>query len=291
MPPVRLARLLPPLLALVPLACGGGSSAPPEPAAAASAPSGVATASLVTEAADATAAARSSRVSIEAVFAAPGRDEEGFSAKGAFDYERRAGAMTIEASQPGNAGSGRSRVVFSDRVVYYEVAPGVLPDGRTWLRLDLRALGELSAFDLEQLAQGSQSDPGQYLDWLAATGSEVEKVGREDVRGVATTRYRTSVVLDRVVEQAPEDVRAGVKSFVERVQMQTGREELPTDVWIDQDGLVRRLEQEYPVQAGGVGVETEATVTVELYDFGVAVDASPPSEEEALDIASLLGQG
>lgn len=90
---------------------------------------------------------------------------------------------------------------------------------------------------------------------------EVEEAGSEDVRGTPTTRNTTTLDLSgaegRDEEGLPETV--------------------PTEVWIDEDGLVRRIRQRLPVGEGG-----DVDYTLELYDFGVQATVQPPPEEDTI---------
>jgi hypothetical protein len=90
---------------------------------------------------------------------------------------------------------------------------------------------------------------------------EVEEAGSEDVRGTPTTSNTTTLDLSgaegRDEEGLPETV--------------------PTEVWIDQDGLVRRIRQRLPVGEGG-----DVDYTLELYDFGVQATVQPPPEEDTI---------
>jgi hypothetical protein len=96
-----------------------------------------------------------------------------------------------------------------------------------------------------------EADPSKLLDYLRST-SNVQKVGAATIRGVATTHYV-----------------ARIKSGTKRV---------PLDVWVDGNGLVRRLH----VDSQGVNA------SVDLFDFGdVGVDVPPSSD--TVDLSNLGG--
>ena len=116
--------------------------------------------------------------------------------------------------------------------------------GGKWVRVRRDAAG----LDL------SLQDPSKLLDYLQAT-TKVTKVGSATVRGAHTTHYRALV-------QRPELRNA------------------PIDVWVGDDGLVRRV----AVKAQHV------TASLDLFDFG-DVSVTVPPDSEALDLSNMLGGG
>jgi len=248
----------------------------------------------VAAAAAATTDAGTSKLSFSAAVTVPseGKAEEArLTGEGEFDYEARRGRLTYDLGQlleaEGQASAdGEAEVVFDRSVLYlrFPTLARVLPRGKEWVRLDLEKLGAMQGVDLTQLSQLNQN-PSQLLDYLRATSSEIEEVGEEDVRGDPTTHYRARIDLDKVPEQVPEDARAAVRASIDALQRQLGSSTLPVDVWIDDDGRVRRFQQ--AISAQGSDVE----LTVELYDFGTDVDVSAPPERETVNLAELLGQG
>ena len=145
------------------------------------------------------------------------------------------------------------------------------------------SFGNSAGVDFAQLAQGNQSDPAQYLRWLWAVGEDVEELGTETVRGVETTHYRATVELDRVVEAGEPEVRDATRVWIDLLKRQLELGEVPIDVWVDEDGLVRRIEQEYEV--GG----TQTQIRMELDDFGIEVDAEAPPADQVIDLGDLGG--
>jgi hypothetical protein len=91
------------------------------------------------------------------------------------------------------------------------------------------------------------------------------------VRGVPTTRCRLTVDLGR----ADAALAAGVT-------VPTGPyralSQLPAEVWLDAAGLARRIAVSAEPVTRAADVETWAIV--ELWDFGVAADITPPRPDE-----------
>ena len=211
----------------------------------------------------------------------PGVGQDRFRGVGAFDFAGGKGEMTLELVEGEGAPGAKTKAVFADSAVYYQLPPGTLGGGARWVRLDLENIGATSGVDLGPIVQGSQADPSQYLLWLRALGPGVTKIGEEDVRGVPTSRYRAAVDLNQLEHQAPPGKEAEWAAYVQTLRDRIGLEFIPVEVWVDDDGLIRRLYHEYGFAADGL----RSTVTTELFDFGVDVNAQapPPAQVTAID--------
>ena len=94
--------------------------------------------------------------------------------------------------------------------------------------------------------------PAALLAQLEGATEEAEELDGEEVRGVATRRFRVTVSTTAALEQAPAEVREQLRTYAEATGLP---ETYPMELWISDDGLVRRirtvLDQESP--AGGAG--------------------------------------
>lgn len=124
-----------------------------------------------------------------------------------------------------------------------------------------------------------QNDPSQMLQYLRATGN-VKKVGAETVRGVDTTRYAARLQLDKVADRvSPEAARA-----LKQATKTLGTKEIPMDVWIGGDGLVRRVKMNWHPRGATF------VMSLDLFDFGdVTIDA--PKDSDTVDLSNMLGGG
>jgi hypothetical protein len=95
---------------------------------------------------------------------------------------------------------------------------------------------------------------------LRDASQETRRVGEEDVRGVGTVRYRLEVDC----EQAELFDCDGTTT--------------PVDVWVGDDGLVRRI-----------SLEESGSGTIEFYDFGIDVAIEAPPAEQLHDLGAALG--
>lgn len=134
---------------------------------------------------------------------------------------------------------------------------------------------------------GASGDPSQLLDTLRGVAGEVEEVGAEEVRGVATTRYRATVDLGQALDQAPEAQREELQAMLDELGGDVAS--IPVDVWVDADGLARRLVMDFgDLAAQTMGVDGSATLTLELFDYGEDVTIEIPDPSEVTPIGGLL---
>jgi hypothetical protein len=155
-----------------------------------------------------------------------------------------------------------------------------LPNGKTWLKIDLQKLGKQQGVDFSQLLQttGAQ-DPTQTLQLLQSIG-DVKKVGTEQVNGVDTTEYSGTVDLKKF--------SAKYGAGFGKLYKQLGTSTVPMQVWISSDGLVRKLHETLSGTIAGAG-RMDLDLTVTLSDFGASVSITPPPADQVADISQLQG--
>lgn len=212
---------------------------------------------------------------------------------GELDFDKQLGHITMQTSGSAveTAGVAMSDIeaIYADLVIYMRMGAfeGLLPEGKHWIKIDLQAVGEGFGFDFAQLAQLGQSDPSQQLDFLTSV-SDVEDVGSEEVRGVDTTHYEGVLDYDRVAKEFPETADS-----IRQVQKLTGVTKTPIDIWIDAEGLPRRLSYEMkvdpPANSPAAGMTGTSTFTLEYYDYGTDVSVAIPPKSEVLDPSKLQG--
>jgi len=238
---------------------------------------------VIAEAAAKTTEAKTARISTLVRVVQPGGQER-FSGRGKFDFERRAGRMALKLIEGESAGFGNATAVFVDSTVYYRLPVGALGGDKRWIQLDLQNVADASGLDFGPLVQGSQADPTQYLLWLSALGPGITKIGEEEVRGVPTSRYRAAVDLNLLEQQAPPGKEAEWAAYVQTLRDRLGLAFIPVEVWVDDEGLIRRFNHEYGFSAEG----TTAVVTTELFDFGIPVNVSAPPPDQVVTLNDLI---
>lgn len=209
---------------------------------------------------------------------------------GAIDFEGKRGTLTMKMSGMPGAPGGLTMETRYDGTVFYMKLPEEMTGGQLpteWVKFDLTETEGMAGFDQLQQMGG---DPTQGLEVLRGVSGEVEEVGTEDVRGTSTTHYRATVDLDKAVAEAPERARNSVRQLIE----QLGTSEMPVEVWIDEEGRLRRQRQRLDLsQATGAAPAQGGTVTttVEYFDFGIDVDVQPPPADQVTDLQELQGAG
>ena len=234
---------------------------------------------VISAAATATQEAGSARIASEQVTSVQGQ-ELTTTLEGSVDLASGDSDSTLELSLPGQE-TQSSQLITKDSIAYIEsrALPGA-PTNTEWISIDFAAMGAQMGINLEAFRQNGA---GQ-LAYLSEV-TEVEEVGTETVRDAETTHYRFVTDLAALVENGPEELRS---SYEQLIQM-TGAEEIPTQVWIDGDDLVRRIMTDFEIDQQGQQLTQQSTI--EYFDFGVEVDVKPPPEKDTVDITELGGGG
>ena len=121
----------------------------------------------------------------------------------------------------------------------------------------------------EDDAVANALDVPSSLGSLGAVSEDVERIGRERLAGVQTTRYSATVDTDRVAEALPDDEAERYRSKIKPLQ----GDELPMGAWIDGEGMIRRVGYRMSVPRAGA---ERIVVKIDLSDFGLPVDIEPP---------------
>jgi hypothetical protein len=223
---------------------------------------------------------------------APGGKSFTFSANGVFDKDQ--GDMTMDLSSvleaagaPAGLG-GQMEIRFltenGDPVVYvnFPALAAMLPGGEAWIKINLEQAGKSLGVDLNQLMSQANQNPAQMLDMLRASGS-VEKVGEETVNGESTTHYTASIDLAKAAEQLGSAGQAMVDDLIAK----SGVKQVPVDVWIGDDGLVRRMTMDLSMAQSGQ--TAAAHVTIDISDYGTPVNVEAPPADQTTDLSALVG--
>jgi hypothetical protein len=131
--------------------------------------------------------------------------------------------------------------------------------------------------ELEELSgatgdAGAVASPSELLDLLLEQVDDVTEVGREEVRGVSTTHLSATYQLPDAAIEAFDELTGGEVD---------PPEDIPLDVWVDDEGLIRRVETDNQIGEGVGSVRT--SVTTAYWDFGVEVDVDVPEASTTLD--------
>jgi hypothetical protein len=254
--------------------------------------SGCGSASLegVAGAASKTATASSVHFSMTMSQSVPGGQPVVITGSGGFDGPAKKLAMSMDMSAMAAAfGGGRLapggfeiEAVMDGLVMYLRMPllDTMLPPGKRWVSMDLARLGEAAGVNLESLMSVGGNDPRRMLEYLRSA-TDLEEVGEDTVRGVATTRYRGSLDLERAVDTLPAEQRQAAEAAMGLLK-QAGLGSVPVQVWVDEDGYVRRIRQTYSYEF--VGVKSSASLELDYFGFGKPVDVTVPPASETVDV-------
>jgi hypothetical protein len=60
------------------------------------------------------------------------------------------------------------------------------------------------------------------------------------------------------------------------------------DVWVGDDGLVRRIASTLTMRPPGAGQDLTTSYRLDLSDYGIEPDIQPPAKAKTVDLLSLL---
>ena len=187
---------------------------------------------------------------------------------------------------------GEMEVRYVGSTVYQKMPESFaaeMTSGKQWIEIDYeKMMREEYGASLSEMQGGMQGAPADQLAYLKGVSDSVKEVGTEEVRGAPTTHYRAEVELDK---SAPEDPQA--RRAFEKATENLRAGKVPTEVWIDEKGRVRRYEMTIPVALpeGGspaAGGDPTMTTTAEYYDFGTPVNVEPPPEDQTIPFENLM---
>jgi hypothetical protein len=155
------------------------------------------------------------------------------------------------------------------------------------LDLEMRVIGDTaylrtgSSWISETVAATGASTPvpTDYLQYLQGVSGAVRSKGHETLRGVDTTRYVVTLDLGRALTRIADSSQ---RAAIQHALTQFGLNSFPATVWIDGQGRLRRMDLTLDLSkvARTFGASTGAALklqeSVEMYDFGVAVDVQAP---------------
>lgn len=254
-------------------ACGGGGSSSNKTS---STPTvAVSPAAYVRQAAHKTVAAPSEHMELQATAGVAGQSVT-MSGSGDFDNAKRAGTLHMSFSVGGASAAGAIDEVMTGTTVYLKspLFSAALPQGKTWMKIDLQKAGAVQGIDLSALL--SQS-PAESVGELQGS-TDVTKVGQETIDGVSTTHYRGRIDVSKVPQAAQIEARTNAKYG-------------PYDVWIDDaTGYVRRVKMSMSMAPAGTP-KASMSFQMDFSDFGKTVTVQAPPDSQTFDATSAALKG
>jgi len=176
-------------------------------------------------------------------------------------------------------------VMLGEGLTMYMSSPlftAELPDGKAWMKV------EVGSDELEEAQALGQGDPRQQLDALRAVSGDVATIGRERVRGASTVHYAATLDYRRYADLLREEGLDEAAEEIERATEATGAT-MPVEVWIDEQGRVRRFDQVTAMESPGLP-ESDLRMSIEIYDFGIKPEIYLPPDDQVFDATELAEQ-
>jgi hypothetical protein len=251
----------------------------------------------VADAAQTTTNAPGARLSMQIVVTVSGVPQQiTMDANGHLAFKSQEGEITMQLNGvPGAAAGGlgeggtiEERFVAGKLFMGSSAFAGKLPNGASWMEIDLASAIKKLGLDPSALSSG-QSNPAQFLEYLRASGGGVLMTGTERVRGVETTRYSGTIDLRKL----PGAESSAAQKAIDGIVAATGTSTIPVQVWVDSKKLVRKLSLAMSLALAGQRVETK--VGEEFFDFGPQPSVQAPAASETYELPtsglSSLGAG
>jgi hypothetical protein len=213
-------------------------------------------------------------------------------ASGAFDFVESRGSLAYRMKVPELGRVNMEMRLVGEKMFLRLPAAlgGALSNGKRWIGVDVGMALEgegLGALDFTR-----QQDPAELLRFLRAASDGVRESGTATIRGVETTRYVGRLDLRKAIEVGFEQLgtdeaeRKQARRAIERLLEETGSVAIPFEVFLDDEGLVRRVKETFELTAEGEHVSME--IAMDYFDFGVDVDVRVPPAAEVFDVTGLI---
>ena len=185
------------------------------------------------------------------------------------------------------AGGTMEMVVDRGPVIYMtsDLFGSFLPVETPWIKMDASGLeGGWPGIDS---ITGTETDPSSTFGFLWGA-VDAEEVGPETIDGTPTTHFRVTVDLNEALAEVPASQRRHLRAAIRELRAQAGADlsEIPMDVWIADDGTLKRLTYDLSLDGlegveGAVSISAEMTVT----DIGARFRIEPPPADQVTDLS------
>jgi hypothetical protein len=166
-------------------------------------------------------------------------------------------------------------------------AMGELGDG--WGYVDLTALGEQLPSDVASALGGQAVDPRALVETVEGA-DDVQDLGADEIDGEQVRGLSADVSLGELLEAVGQDP----DTFAETIGVMGTEEAVaavyevstPIEVWIDEDGYLRRWVYGYSLAeiaeamdvSAGPGGDMEFNFAVDMFDYGATVEFTAPAD-------------
>ncbi|MEU0928929.1 DUF1396 domain-containing protein [Streptomyces malaysiensis] len=192
--------------------------------------------------------------------------------------------MTMRAVGQGTDAAVEIRLL--DGVMYLDGGKEAAAElkGKSWLKLDLSALGgkatgALGGGSLSRQAEKNPADDSAFL----SGADDVKRVGEETIDGVRTTHYRGTITLDQMRASLKDEDAAGRERREKSLKAyeEMGVDRLSMDMWIDGDGHTKRFRMR------GDGDKGPLDMTITFSGLNEPVTVKAPPANQTMDLSEM----
>ncbi len=158
---------------------------------------------------------------------------------------------------------------------------GGLGGGKDWIKFTDPEM--IKSFTGGQGGFGAGMNAKGFLDGFLGAGGTVEDLGMEDVRGVPTHHYKGTISASAAAASSGSTLTPEEKKQMEASLGKMG--DIPVEVWIDDDGLMRKMKMS--MDGSAYGASGSIGLVMELYDVGQPVEIKVPSPDKVMDLGAL----
>ncbi|MGW2207760.1 hypothetical protein [Streptomyces sp. NPDC001781] len=190
--------------------------------------------------------------------------------RGVYDFERRLGELTVvlPADPTGTPEHRPITELLAPGALFMKNRGAGVPAGK-WVRVEAA-----TALD-GNLVTGGATDPYAAAEVLRGTRT-ASYVGRTSVGGAAVRHYRGTADLAGAARAASAGNRAPLAAAAKGF----ATAEVPFDVYLDDEGRVRKLRQRFSFVNGRRAAAVAVTSTTLLHAFGTEVDVTLPRDAD-----------
>ncbi|MEU5215519.1 hypothetical protein AB0G79_04875 [Streptomyces sp. NPDC020807] len=252
---------------------------------------------VITAAYEKTSAAKAAKVKMTMSMEGAGADSGTAVMTGVQGWDPAAMDFTMKGSALAGAGAGagadmpeQMRVVMLDQVMYIDMGTKLAAemDGKRWMKLDLKAAGELAGDKglQKQLTGGLDNmnqDPAQQLA-LLLDSPDVKHVGSEKINGMETQHYKGTLTLEQMLKANETSKLLSKEDHAELTESmkKAGFKGYDTELWVNEDGYPARMDIDMTMAEG------KMKLTADYSDYGTKAAVQAPPAEDTVDLFEML---
>jgi hypothetical protein len=228
-----------------------------------------------------TLADRTAHVSLTMTADAGGVSNLNATGTGGIDFSQNAMQMDFSMEV-----SGQSLDLQADYLggTIYESIPqiGQIEPGKSWVSMDLSSLKSASGNSASS-SLSVQGNPAEMLRMLAEHGNTVVSIGGSTVDGTAVQGYGVTVSAAKIRSELASSI---LPDWMRTEMANIGISGINYMVYIDGQGLLRRITISMHMAAGGTPVSL--TESLDLSDYGTSVSVSAPPADQVVSFQQFI---